>query len=374
MIADNKNKKVLRIIWRVLVYGFALAGFGIISAWAIFSLGLTKNNGRIDPNNRYLMEVAEMGKQHVEDEDLLNSKEKAIAYYKASCIANYYPYNANLIMEALEKTHDFQTVKQMIAAVEVYINQDKDIKKEYDELVTMGTAEITNLKARPKSNNAINWMNSNQWAALKQAIVKEKSVIDQAAAAAGIEPRLIVTTLIGEQIRLYNTNREVFKSYLGPVKVLVTETKFSMGVTGIKEVTAMRIENYLRDSISPFYISPKYEHILDFESELDSVERIQRLTDNETHYYSYLYAGIMLHQFQKQWERAGFDISYNAGILATLFNLGFNLSVPKAAPEIGGAQITIQGIPHTFGGLAFDFYYSGELIDEFPYQSKKFLD
>ena len=82
----------------------------------------------------------------------------------------------------------------------------------------------------------------------------------------------------------------------------------------------------------------------------------------------------MLHQFKMQWQRAGFDISNNAGVLATLFNLGFDLSEPKAAPGIGGAKITIKNIPYTFGGLAFDFYYSGEMIEDFPYYSVKFKE
>ena len=136
----------------------------------------------------------------------------------------------------------------------------------------------------------------------------------------------------------------------------------------------MRIERYLRKPESPFYINEKFEDALAFQTENDSLERITRLTDNKNHYYSYLYAGIMLHQFKKQWERAGFNIANNAGILATLFNLGFDLSVPKAAPEIGGAQITIHGTPYTFGGLAFDFYFSGEMLDAFPYYDVKFKE
>lgn len=262
----------------------------------------------------------------------------------------------------------------MIRAVELHIASNPEIDKEYKALIQQGEATLANKNNIHQNNNAIAWMNTSQWQALKEAILLEKPTIDSAAIAAGIEPRLIVATLIGEQIRLYNTNREVFKSYLGPVKVLVTETKFSMGVTGIKEVTAMRIERHLRNPESSFYINENFEEVLAFKTENDSLERITRLTDDTNHYYSYLYAGIMLHQFKKQWERAGFNIANNAGILATLFNLGFDLSKPKAAPEIGGAQITIRGTPYTFGGLAFDFYFSGELMDAFPYYDVKFTE
>ncbi len=372
----NKKKFYLKWIWRIALYGFAIAGFGIITAWAIFNLGLTKNKGTIDKNNRYLMEIEEMGKvsgSNVEDYSF-NSNQRAIDFYKIICISKFFPYNANNILEAVKTNENPKSIRQMIAATEIYINSNPKIKKEYEKLLNQGSELLSKPQKLQNSNNAIDWMNTQQWAALKIAIAKEKDVIDSAAKNAGIEPRLIVATLIGEQIRLYNTNREVFKSYLGPVKVLVTETKFSMGVTGIKEFTAMRIEKYLKDPSSEFYISKKYENALNYENGVDSAARIQRLTNGKSNYYSYLYAGIMLHQFQKQWERKGQDISYNAGVLATLFNLGFNLSIPKPTPEIGGAKITIDGVPHTFGGLAFDFYYSGELVKEFPYYQNKFID
>ncbi len=375
MEQSDKKKKVLSIIGKIIVYGFALAGFGIIAAWAIFQLGLTNNNGRIDKNNRYLMEISEMnnGSQSNKEETVDNSQ-LALDYYKIMCISRFYPRNANLILEALNSGCNPKIIEQMIRAVELHIASKHDIDKEYKKLTQQGEEVLAHKSNAHQNDNAIAWMNSSQWEALKDAILMEKPTIDSAAAVAGIEPRLIVCTLIGEQIRLYNTNREVFKSYLGPVKVLVTETKFSMGVTGIKEPTAMRIERYLRKPESPFYINEKFEDVLAFETENDSLERITRLTDNTNHYYSYLYAGIMLHQFKKQWERAGFNIANNAGILATLFNLGFDLSVPKAAPEIGGAQITIHGTPYTFGGLAFDFYFSGEMMDAFPYYDVKFKE
>ena len=39
-----------RRIFNIVVYAFALAGFGIIAAWAIFKLGLTNNKGAVDSN------------------------------------------------------------------------------------------------------------------------------------------------------------------------------------------------------------------------------------------------------------------------------------------------------------------------------------
>jgi hypothetical protein len=157
--------------------------------------------------------------------------------------------------------------------------------------------------------------------------------------------------------------------------VLVTETQFSLGITGIKAHTAARIERFIKDSTSDFYISERFEHILDYPDDyVDTTVRILRLTNERNHYYSYLYTGLILHGIQKQWEKAGYDISNNVGVLITLFNLGFSQSEPKPNPEIGGANIAINDKVYTFGGIAFDFYYSGELLNEFPYYRQKFID
>ncbi len=44
-----------RRIFNIFVYLFAIAGFGIVMAWLVFQLGLTKNKGAVDENYRYLM-------------------------------------------------------------------------------------------------------------------------------------------------------------------------------------------------------------------------------------------------------------------------------------------------------------------------------
>ena len=91
-----------------------------------------------------------------------------------------------------------------------------------------------------------------------------------------------------------------------------------------------------------------------------------RLTDPKNHYYSYLYAGLLIKEEMTQWKNAGFPIDNRPEVLATLFNIGFNHSIPKIEPETGGATFSINGYNYTFGGLAFDFYYSDQLTEDFP--------
>ncbi|MDD2192570.1 MAG: hypothetical protein PHO12_08535, partial [Bacteroidales bacterium] len=69
MKIDFKNKKsVLKLVYNVLLYGFALCGVLIIGAWAFYQLGFTKNGGGVDKNNRYLADVAQMQKEVVKSQ------------------------------------------------------------------------------------------------------------------------------------------------------------------------------------------------------------------------------------------------------------------------------------------------------------------
>jgi len=212
------------------------------------------------------------------------------------------------------------------------------------------------------------WEISEEWAVLKEAITKDTSVINSAATTANISPRLIVATLIVEQLRLFNSDREIFKSVFAPLKILGNQSQFSWGVMGIKQDTAKQIEDNLTATTSRWYLGPVYEHMLDYPAtttDKDS-ERFARLTDEHNRYYSYLYGALDLKETIFQWKTAGFDISNRPEILATLFNIGFQHSTPNANPQSGGAAIDIGTTTYSFGNLAGQFYYSNELINEFP--------
>ena len=145
-----------------------------------------------------------------------------------------------------------------------------------------------------------------------------------------------------------------------------------MGVTGIKVPTAQTIEKNLKDSTSIFYLGEKYENLLDFQTKNIAQERFNRLTSYKNHYYSYLYAALNVKQINAQWERAGFPIDDRPEILATLYNIGYEVSVPKENPVVGGSGINIKGKRYSFGAVAYEFYYSGELYELFPFKNSKF--
>jgi len=210
------------------------------------------------------------------------------------------------------------------------------------------------------------WAQGEEWATLAGAIEKDAEVIKQAARAANLDPRLLTACLVVEQLRLFHSEREVFKQVFAPLIILGNQSQFSWGVMGMKRETAIAVERFLKDKTSPYYLGARFETALDFETTEIEQERFARLVDEHDHYWSYFYSALYLKQLIHQWTVAGYPIDQQIGVLATLFNIGFDHSEPKPNPAVGGAVIKIGEVDYTFGGLAAEFYYSNQLTDLFP--------
>ncbi len=210
------------------------------------------------------------------------------------------------------------------------------------------------------------WISTEEWQTLKVAIAKDKDVIYRVSKETGVPSRIIVTPLVVEQMRLFFSEREIYKQIFAPLKILGNQNQFSWGVMGIKQDTARKIEENLKDTNSVWYLGKKFENVLDFTTSDPDSERFERMTDDKNRYYSYLYGAIFIKQIEKQWDNAGFPISNQPGIIATIYNIGFNNSKPHNNPLLGGAEIEIDKTTYSFGGLAQSFYESDELNEEFP--------
>lgn len=358
-----------RRIFNIFVYLFALAGFGIIAAWAVFKLGLTNNKGGVDENYRYLLSVSEMEK--LKQEDMTPQQRNAVwmeQYLKLAAFGKFYPENARLILEAAERSGNPILVDRMIAAASLYIDSNSAYSEFFGQM-----KKVYDSRPQMQSPTVIPWMATSEWEMLKASLIRDTAMLNEAGRLTGVEPRLIAACLVGEQIRLFNSKREIVKKYLGPVKVLSVQSQFSYGVNGIKEHTAKAVEAHLKDSTSEFYMGRQYENILDFKTDNHEMERYNRLVDYRNHLYSYIYTGCILHQTMLQWKRAGYDISNRPDILCTLFNVGFSQSHPHDAPRCGGSHITVDGRVYTFGAIGFDFYYSGDLAEAFPFWPERFV-
>ena len=199
------------------------------------------------------------------------------------------------------------------------------------------------------------WATGEEWAVIRDALARDSGLLEHVGEETAISPRLIAAMIVPEQLRLFHSEREVFKSYFAPLRILGNQTQFSWGVAGLKESTAEEIETRATS------LGSEVARLLAFATADPAAERFARLTNDQDHYYAYLYTALYLKEIIAEWNTAGFDISKRPEILATLFYIGFANSHPNPNPQAGGAAIDLAGQSYSFGGLAHDFYYSSEL-------------
>jgi hypothetical protein len=76
---------------------------------------------------------------------------------------------------------------------------------------------------------------------------------------------------------------------------------------------------------------------------------------------------------RKKWFKIPYTIllygfaAYGFILTATYFAVKFNWT-----PAVGGSVYKIKDTDYTFGSVAYEFFYSGELADVFPYKKKSF--
>ena len=359
-------KRWVKYPFFTLIFAFAIIGFFLSATYFAVQLKLTNDEGSIDMNDRYFNEIKDKYNQSFKM-DTTNGEINTYKNLERLLILNKYcPKNANFIMDAYMQDKNEVETSKMIDAVELFLQKNKAYQREIQQL--------NKRKKQPKrlQGSIFDWMNISEWQDFKIAVAKDKKLIDSVQNLTGVEARLIVACLVGEQIRLFNSKREAYKKWIGPLKILTVESQFSLGVTGIKEQTAIDIEKNLHDPTSVYYLGDKYIHLLDFKTDNPKAERVNRLVDYKNHFYSYIYAAIFVKQVKIQWEKAGYPIDNRPEILATLFNVGYPQSQPKKNPKVGGSTIKIHEKPHSFGAVAYEFYYSGELYNLFPFKTKKF--
>jgi hypothetical protein len=376
-----KKKKLINIVALGVLSIFALIGFSLTAIFIATYFHLTDVFGTIDAsskifnkaNQKYsessLYSVLGASTQNTSDSSLFQKSlaNKLQNYCYISVISNFASDNAYKINEIYFQTKSDRIIANMVNAVQIRKQQDS-IFSEAINKCDNNTFSLIPIANASDLGNVFPWVNDQETLKiLTNAVVKDKDKIEKAAKVARIEPRLLISPLFVEQWREFTTERELFKSVFQPLQVLASSTNFSLGVMNIKQDTAEEIEQNLKNPQSPFYLGQEFEHLLDFSTEDQNKERVERLSSYKDHYYSYLYGALYIAEFEKQWKNSGFDISNRPEIISTLFNIGFKYSKPKINPEVGGAEIDVGNTKYTFGGLSYEFYYSAELTTDFPY-------
>ncbi|MBM4178107.1 MAG: hypothetical protein FJ211_02085 [Ignavibacteria bacterium] len=368
------RRRYIRIPIFVIIGCFALYGALLVATQLAMTFKLTDDSGVVDANSRYFQEMHDKYNLNFKVDSGSMRKHRYEVLDRLLLLNDYYPNNAQLILEAYQHTADERTALQMLDAVDLRMQGNI----QYQQAVRAMRERMNKRQAVATKLSVFEWMNIDEWKYFKEALSKDRKLIDSAARLAGIESRYIVACIVGEQVRLFNSRRERFKGMVAPLRTLALSTTFSYGVAGIKEHTALRIEQNLKNTTSPYYLGKEYENLLDYDttkSYYNSLNdtfniRVRRLV-NFDHFYSYLYTALFAKQIIKQWERAGYPVVHRPEIIASLFNLGFVKSVPKPNPEVGGAVFMVRDVQYSFGAIAYEFYFSGELTDVFPYERGK---
>jgi hypothetical protein len=377
-----KIKNLPKKISLLCVYAFSFIGLSFVVVYFAVKIGLTNTEGVIDTQNTFFQKENDTsysgGIQKLEHKDVCT-----LLFVQKNYPSDFF-YTKNSLL-----TLSSESLEKISAVYKIFVAGDSS----YQNFIKNCPRGSISTLLEGSSPELFVWAKGDDWATLEEALLKDKDVIERVSRETGVPARLLITPLVVEQLRLYSSQREIFKKYFAPLKVLGAQTQFSWGIYGIKKETAVQIEKNLKDKKSPFYLGNKYENSLDFteaekggsslvvffgssastttpqESEtFEGVEkaRFVRLTSEKDHYYSYLYAALYMKQIMSQWKNAGYDLDHRPEIVATLYNIGFMKSIPKENPSVGGAEITIRGVTYSFGRLAYEFYYSGLLEKTFP--------
>jgi len=348
----------IKLIGRTIVIVFAIIGLTFSGVFVAMRLGWTNVRGTIAERNE-----AFFGGLKKNKEVDIEKNTEIILSCKIYALASYAPDTAQKIDTVYRTMNDLWLMNKMF---ENALIRFKDTSLIYD---FENCNQATTLEKSQIVQTAYKWADSEEWGVLHSVFTRDQEIINKAAMDAGISPRILLGGVIGEQFRFFSNRRETFKSYFEPLKILATLSSFSYGIAGLKPGTVARIDENLKNKDSVFYLGPEMENVITYPENADVEKlRFERITDTKNTYYSYLYAGLFMRQVIAQWYASGYDISNSPGILSTLYNLGFNRSIPKVNAMPGGAVITINGEEYSFGELGEQFYYSGELMREFQYK------
>lgn len=375
-VSKPKKRKFrwLKITYSVFIHGLALIALGLLGVALAVKMKWTNDGGNVDLNSRYFSEMAGKYNQGFQMDSLTFATQERQMYQNVGLLAKYYPHNAKIILDAFQRSGDITIALRMLDAANLRMKKHKGYQRELHRIEE---------QAKDASLSIYPWANYREWKEFCKVVRADSAAIDSVSRITGVESRLIVMCLVGEQIRMFNSSREQFKKYVVPYNRLILTTNRGYGVTGILQNTALKIERNLFDPSSPFYPGDYYQNCLNLKDSFpelvnDTIEAhkhltIQRLMKGGDHFYSYLYTAFFLRQFQSHWEREGFTLAYRPEILGTLYNLGFQKSKPKKNPSVGGSTFNVGDKEYTFGGLCYEFYYSGELMNLFPLTSRPFI-
>lgn len=320
-------KRFLKIFWNISVSIFALIGFVTTGVFMAMRFELLNVKGSINERNQFFID----------------------AYQETASRKN----------QLFEQGGDSTSRIVRLVTTNGMANLKSAASTTAEELLSNPCLDT--------NQTTCNWDQTPEWVVIEGGLLKDIKILNRVEAETGIKKRLIAAVVLPEQARFFSSNREVFKRWFEPMKLLGSLSQFSLGVSGIKQKTAIQIEEHANDPLSPFYVGEDMAKLIAYPEGVEQSEELfNRLTNEDNHYYSYLYTALFIKEVIAQWDKAGYDISNRPEVIVTLFNLGFSKSNPNPNPQAGGATLNIGNTDYTYGTLGGLFYYSDKLTEDFP--------
>jgi hypothetical protein len=365
--SGSRSKSWWLFLFELVVLVFAIIGFGFLAVYFGVNLHLTNTEGIIDKQTEVFWENSKNTHNLVAKGELNDPFFNGVNYCSLKRLKKDYSATFwRVLTLALTDKKDLAQNNLDVAIKNLNMVSGQPPFCSESVSKNISKQDFESLANLADNKSLFLFANSSEWFFFKSGAIKDQETIKRVEKETGIKSRILVSQLVAEQLRLFYSDRVWFEKVISPFKIFASMSQFSWGVLGIKQETAERVESNLKAKDSVFYLGTDYENKLDFNSVNINQERFKRITDPRDHYYAYLYAALFNKQIITQWQKSGIDISNRPEVLATIYNIGFGHSKPKENPQMGGAELNIDGNVYSFGRLAYEFYYSGELLDEFP--------
>lgn len=166
-----------------------------------------------------------------------------------------------------------------------------------------------------------------------------------------INPNLIKSVILTEQMRAAFTYRGRVKQIMATDTYLMVMSHSSYGIWGVKSVTATEFENYLQSNYSTVY-----DQYFAYKPWINKNNALfDRLTSTTNYQYQIYYIAGIMYQYIDTWRQSNIDISSLPGIVITLYNVWDR--TPTTNPKIWGSSLNIEWQQYSFWKLWMFLYY-----------------
>ena len=125
-----RNKKV-RFLYFFFLYLFAAYGAFLTLTYLAMRFNWTNDSGMVDANNRYFQEMHDKYNQNFKVDSVSMQKHRYEVINRIIVLNEYYPKNAQMILQAYQKTDDERLALQMLDAADLRLLKNSKYKRTF---------------------------------------------------------------------------------------------------------------------------------------------------------------------------------------------------------------------------------------------------